>query len=357
MFRPWLAVLLLLVLAGCGRESATGPFADGRTPPDLGPRFFAPEGWAWGYVQVGDKPPQRYGVAATWRAPRAHIVILPGYGESAETWFETVRALTRQGYSVWVLDRAGQGGSGRYTLPRDLGYAPSFAPDVAALTSLVRVVIRPRSGTPLVLLGASDGAVVALRAVEQGLRSDGLILSSPRLAPAAPEAVKGLAGRIPGLDRLPDRGWRAWSRADPDDRARGLTHDPWRGGVSKSWQTANPDLRMSAPSRGWRSAFARASDAAAADAARVATPVVMLTAGAPQPRVGGLCKAMRDCRLLPILDARASLHLEADPWRAIWLASVSEVVAGKVDIARDPQTRDDRAVDPDRADDIPRPAP
>lgn len=357
MARARFAVLLFLLLAACNRQGATGPFAESRTPPDLGPRFFAPEGWTWGYVQIGDKPPQRYGVGSTWRAPRANIVILPGYGESAETWFETVRALTRQGYSVWVLDRAGQGGSGRYALPRDLGYTPSLDPDVAGLTSLVRVVIRPRPGTPLFVMGAADGAVVALLAAERGLRADGLILSSPKLAPAAAEPVKGLAARIPGLDRLPDRGWRSWTRTGPDDRDRGLTHDPWRGGVTKAWQTANPDLRMSGPSLGWRRAFALASQTATQDARRVTLPVVMFTAGAPEPRLSTLCQAMPQCRPVPIPGARAALHLEADPWRAPWLATISSLVARKVDQARDPEALGDSSEGSEASDDTPHVAP
>jgi lysophospholipase len=357
MARARFAVLLFLWLAACNREGATGPFAESRTPPDLGPRFFAPEGWAWGYVQVGDKPPQRYGVASTWRAPRANIVILPGYGESAETWFETVRSLTRQGYSVWVLDRAGQGGSGRYTLPRDLGYAPSFDSDAAALTSLVRVVIRPQPGTPLVMIGSADGAVVALRAAERGLRADGLVLSSPKLAPAADEPVKGVAARIPGLDRLPDRGWRSWSRGDPDDRARGLTHDLWRGGVTRAWQTANPDLRMSGPSLAWRHAFTQASVGIMEGAAQVATPVVMVTAGAPEPRLAALCKAMADCRPVSIVGARSALHLEADRWRGPWLATISQTIARNVDHARDPQTDNNSADGSEASDDMPHAAP
>jgi len=356
MARARYAALLFLLLAACNREGATGPFAESRTPADLGPRFLTPEGWAWGYVQVGDKPPQRYGVASTWRAPRAHLVILPGYGESAETWFETVRVLTRQGYTVWVLDRAGQGGSGRYALPRDLGYAPSFDPDAAALTSLVRVVIRPQPGTPLFVIGASDGAIVALRAAERGLGTDGLILSSPRLASSAPEPVKGLAARIPGLDRLPDRGWRSWSRDDPGDFGRGLTHDLWRGGVTKAWQTANPDLRMSGPSLGWRRAFAKASSAAIEEAPRVAAPVTLLTAGPPDSRLTALCKALSDCRVVPIPGARPALHLEADPWRRAWLATISTLVGRKVDLVRDPQV-DDSTEGSEASDEIPHVAP
>lgn len=334
MARAPIVALLLLLLAACGREGATGPFAESRTPPNLGPRFFAPEAWAWGYVRVGDAPPQRYGVASTWRVPRAVVVIAPGYGETAETWFETIRALTRRGYSVWVLDRAGQGGSGRYALPRDLGFAPGFAPDVAALKSLVRVVVRPRPGTPLVLLGHADGAVVVLRAAEQGLRADGLVLSAPRLAPAQAEAERRVLDRVRILDPLPDRGWRPWGRDGSDDFERGLTHDPWRGAVTKAWQSANPDLRLSSANRAWRRGYAEASRAAVDAAGSIAAPVLMLTPGAPQPRLAGLCHALSDCRAVPLAGARPALHLEADPWREPWLAAVSYFIAAKVDAVR-----------------------
>lgn len=334
MARAPIVALLLLLLAACAREGATGPFAESRTPPSLGPRFFTPEAWAWGYVRVGDAQPQRYGVASTWRVPRATVVIAPGYGETAETWFETIRTLTRRGYSVWVLDRAGQGGSGRYALPRDLGFAPGFDPDVAALKALVRVVVRPRPGTPLILLGHADGAVVVMRAAEQGLHADGLVLSAPRLAPARAEAERPVLDRIRLLDPLPDRGWRPWSRDLSDDFERGLTHDPWRGAVTKAWQAANPDLRLSGPNRAWRRGYAEASAAAVAETTGIAAPVLMLTPGPPGVGLANLCRAMSDCRAVPLAGARPALHLEADPWREPWLAAVVSFVAAKVDAAR-----------------------
>lgn len=360
MARALPVALLCLLLAACNRQGGTEPFAESRTPPDLGSRFFAPEGWSWGYVQVGRKPPQRYGVASTWRAPQANIVISPGYGESAEAWFETARGLTGRGYSVWVLDRAGQGGSGRYTLPRDLGYAPGFEPDVAALKSLVRVVVRPKAGTPLILLGHGDGAVVVLRAVETGLASDGVVLSSPRLAPAKAETVTGLAARIAWLDRLPERGWRGWSRGAPDDRGLGLTHDPWRGAVNKAWQTANPDLRLAGPSLGWRQGFKATGDKALAEAARVVPPVLMLSAGPPEARLAAACAAMMACRPVPIRGARPALHLEADSWRGPWFTAVAGFIAGKVDRVRTPlvdSDGQDSTEDRDVSDGNPRPAP
>jgi len=336
MARAILAVLILVALCGCSREVATGPFAESRTPPELNPRFFAPEGWAWGFLQAGAQPVQRYGVSSTWRVPRAVVVIVPGYGESAETWFETAGGLNAEGYTVWVLDRAGQGGSERYTLPRDLGFSPSFDDDVTGLKALVNVVIRPPRDRPLILLGHADGAVVALRAAQAGLRVDGIIASSPRLAPHIVNAdmALDLAGKLPVLGRLPSADWRPWSRSQADDRAAGLTHDPWRGAVTHAWQTANPDLRLSGPSLGWRGAFTAASVAARAEAGRVHAPVLWLTAGAGDPDGDGLCRALPACRPVTIPGARPALHLEAAAWRRPWFEAVSGFIVTEVDRAR-----------------------
>ncbi len=337
MVRPLLAALLLLTLAACGQGELAGPFADSRTPPVLGPRFFKPEGWAWGYVQAGKRPVQRYGVVTTWRGPRATVVVLPGYGESAEVWYETAAALTRRGYSVWVLDRAGQGGSGRYTLPRDLGYVPSFDDDVATLKGLVRVVIRRPPGHPLILLGHGDGAVVAARAVESGLQVEGLVLSSPDLAatPVSVEKAKGWIGKIMLVDRLPGPGWRPWSRSGPDARQAGQTHDAWRGGVGKAWQLANPDLRMSGPSLGWRAAHQAAAKAAQSEAARIQAPVLMTTPGPTAPEAARLCKAIRGCTGFEVPGARPALHLESDAWRTPWFEAVTGFIATRAQEARE----------------------
>ena len=63
-FRLALAGLLLL-LAACGGGDGRAPFVESRIPPALSPRFWAPDGWAWGLLKVGDAPAQRYGVSST----------------------------------------------------------------------------------------------------------------------------------------------------------------------------------------------------------------------------------------------------------------------------------------------------
>lgn len=322
MVRAYLLAALLLSLAACGRDGGREPFAESRTPAELAPRFYPPEGWAWGYIGVGDKPLQRYGVASTRRVPTATVVIVPGYGETAEVWFETADDLIDRGATVWVLDRAGQGGSERYILPRDLGFTPTFDPEVATLRELVRVVIRLSPDTPLILLTHGDGAVVALSAVRSGLKVDGVVASSAQVA----EPPNGrLLGAVRPADK-PPAGWKGWSRDTEDDRAAGRTHDAWRGEVRHAWMTANPDLRLAGPSLGWTKAFESASRLLETGAPQIRTEVLFLN---PAGRAAPLCARLPACTVTTLPGARSALHLEADQWRRPWLAVIESFVESR----------------------------
>lgn len=324
MVRAGLLAALLLSLAACGREGELGPFADSRSPAEITPRFYPPEGWAWGLVGVGGKPLQRYGVASTpRRVPVANVVIVPGYGETAEAWFETASDLIERGHTVWILDRAGQGGSARYVSPRDLGHVPSFDPDIAALRELVRVVVKPAPGSPLIVLAHGDGAVIALSAVRSGLKVDGVVVSSPRMA-ERPQ------GRLLGAVRRPDQpplGWAPWSRSTSDDHAAGRTRDRERGRVGHAWMSANAELRLTGPSLGWNKAFEAASRVLEAGAGQIRTPVLMIN---PEDGPARLCERAPSCRSQPIAGAKAAIHLEADQWRRPWLSTVEGFIDGQI---------------------------
>lgn len=331
-----LASLLALPLASCGDEAVRAPFAESRTPPSLAVRFQPPQGWAWGYVAVGEGLVQRYGVSAPQGVPRGQILILPGYGESAEGWFETARDLNGRGYTVWILERQGQGGSERAMPWRDLGHATSFAPDVTVTKAMVKAVIRPKGRDPFVILGAGDGGLVALRALEEGLRADAAILSSPNFDLAAPPRAKSELIQIArwarrlklGFVRYP--GQSGWKREGHDGFAAKQTHDQTRGGVQQAWELANPDLRMGAPSLAWYAAFYDAVDATGADLKRVDTPVTMLDAGQdltalPTPQ-SAVCATLPHCIETRWSQARHALHLESDSVRAQWLNVIDDTL-------------------------------
>lgn len=341
MRRRLLAIALALTVSACGDGASRAPFAETRTPPSLSARFHPPQGWAWGFVRSGEGLAQRYGVAAPPITPRATVLILTGYGESAEAWFETVTELNAQGFTVWILERQGQGGSERATPWRDLGHADSFEPDVAAVRALTNGVIRPRIDIPFVVLGHSEGGLVALRAAEGGLAMDGLVLSSPAFGlTTLPRPRSDFARFAPamrtlrlGWIRTPDQ--RGWRRDGPDGVQSGATHDAQRGKVQAAWMLANPDLRMGGRSLGWFAAFFDASEAAARDIRKASAPTLMLDAGqdkvvtaSPQ---GRLCAAMSNCQETRYLDAGHDLHMESDAIRRPWLAAIVEFTRARID--------------------------
>lgn len=330
--RRFLAIAgLFLVLTGCGGSGGDAPFTDSRIPPALGPRFWAPEGWAWGLVGVGEAPVQRYGVSSTLAAPRGNILILADDRELAEAWFETARDLNTRGYSVWVLERAGQGGSARYSGPRDLIHAPSFDDDAAATKALARNIVGADADTPLTIVGQGVGGLIALRAVQTGAPAAALVLSAPRLKPEGPLPAWPTWLMNLGVGRLPSGLGDGWSRDGPDDFKAGKTRDHQRGAVQLAWQTANPDLRMGRHSMGWTSAFAAAGSKAVSGAADVKTPTLLiaLRVDAKASSVFGLCDAIADCSAralhapphLGAFDAKTGvgLYMERDAARTWWL--------------------------------------
>ena len=91
-----------------------GACAVHRQPPAAWARLrpdWPPQGWAWGLIQLGAAPPQRYGVGAPATVPRAQVLILPGYGDFAEVDFPQASALIAQGDTVWTC--SGRRGPGR----------------------------------------------------------------------------------------------------------------------------------------------------------------------------------------------------------------------------------------------------
>ena len=311
-------VAIVALLAPPISPDDRGPFADSRPPPGLAERFYPPDNWAWGLIRVRGAPAQRYGVAAPSEVALADVLILPDYGETAETWFETARDLTADAYAVWVLEGVGQGGSGRLASRRDLGHLQSFDADVTAVRAMAEQVIHSEPRRPLVILGEGVGAFVAARAVETGERPAALILSAPDcvMAPAPPSAGTSESGEA----RAPGGG--PWRRDGPDDFSARRTHDAWRGAVTHAWQLANPDLRLGGPSLDWRKAFLALRRATGADVGGIRVPTLVLEAAGAPP-----CLDPPGARLQDLAGARPSLELEDDARRAPWLDTVRKVVA------------------------------
>ena len=296
MGRRGVLLACALLLAACGASDATAPFVDSRPPPAISQADWPPTGWAWGLIQPSaNAPAQRYGVAATATMPRAQVLVLPGYGDFAETHYRQLKAFVGQYYVSWALDGAGQGGSGRGVGQRDLGHVDSFDPDIAAVQGLVLRSIRPSARLPLVLIAEGTAAPVALRALQRDPAGiSGVILVRPvlRSSTSLDPRVSDWAARLHlGFIRAPGGfGWSHGAGA-PDvstDEGRRL-----------AWQAANPDLRMGDPSLGWLAAFDDlVAQAKAAGWRRVETPVLILSVhGAADADLAPICRALPHCVL------------------------------------------------------------
>lgn len=314
--------------AACTPVDPRAPAASTRIPPGLQSRFYPPDGWSWGLIQAGGAPAARYGVSAAPGVALADVLILTSYDEPAELWFETARQLNARGYAVWVLEPVGQGGSGRYSRLRELGYADSLEPDVLAAKIAAERVVHRR---PLVLMASGTSAPAAIQVLAAGTAADGLILTSPRLAPDPPATLaraQEMEQRRLGWLRADLHG--GWSPYGPDDRALGLTHDPARGRLRLAWQIANPDLRMGTPSWNWTTAFAAAVQAARVSEPRVEQPVLILEPDQGSASNAGDCRRLAHCALQPIKGAGQALELEADPARGPWIKAVGDFVARSI---------------------------
>jgi len=313
-----LILALCCLLAACGPGRPRDAFVDTRLPPGLATRFFPPEGWAWGLVQTGDNPPQRYGVSSPRNAPIAHILVLPGYGENAEAWFETTGDLNARGYAVWVLEPAGQGGSGRFSAAADTGHIPDTGADLQAIRAMVRSSL-PEDRKPLILVGSQSGGILAILAAADRPGAKRLILSA--LPPPSPSTSLASGLTRLGLGWLRDPREGGWRRT----RTALAGTDPYRGRLAHDWQAANPDLRMAGPSIGWRVVMAQAGQDATKRLASIDLPVLMIDGGPP---FEDACKRAARCedRRIAGAPSRAPGHLLRDTPRTRWIQTLDSFI-------------------------------
>ncbi|HET8745781.1 MAG TPA: alpha/beta hydrolase [Ramlibacter sp.] len=127
----------------------------------------------------------------TW--PRASVLLVHGLGEHAGRYDGLARMLNRWGCVVRGYDQHGHGRSGgaRGALPQE----SRLLDDLADLVESTR---KRTSRLPLILLGHSLGGLVAAGLVARRMAPvDGLVLSSPALAPRLDPVQKLLLAIVP----------------------------------------------------------------------------------------------------------------------------------------------------------------
>lgn len=191
------------------------------------------------------------------------VVILHGYGDHSGRYDELASFLARQGMTVVAFDARGHGRSGGQR-----GYAATLDDYCRDVSELLHWVRERHVGQPVALLGHSNGGLVALRTVQQGLiEVDALVLTSPflRLQPHRKPMPDKLAQVLSTLlPRLPlpnglrpehlthDKQWIERTRNDRQCLHWATPRWYWQAlvagklGLQEAFRVTNPTLVISA---------------------------------------------------------------------------------------------------------------
>jgi len=329
---------LLGKTGGSGSPRLPGK-ADG--VPSLPTRFLEPPGFLWGSFAAPDGAKLRWGHLPAAR-PRAECVIVGGFSECIEKYFETTADLAARGLSVWCLDWRGQGGSDR---PRRWPSRPRprhYGRDAADLIGFTETLPLPKA--PRLLLGQSMGGAIALLCLHRapGL-FDAAILSAPMLGfrtgriPHPLARCVAVTARASGLGLcfIPGAGpWRP-DRIPAPEISR-ISSDPTRCRVQYGWFLARASLRVDEPTYGWLDAsFRLVKKIRRAEFLRdIRTPILLASAGIesfvdPEAHRRA-AQLLPDCTFVEFPDSKHEPFLEQDAIRNRWLDAIDRFVTERV---------------------------
>lgn len=250
-----------------------------------------PSGAVSGTFAGYDGKPLRFARFAATRGPkRGTVVLVSGFTEFIEKYFEMMADLRRRGFAVAMMDWRGQGGSHRAVTVEQRGHIRAFSEHEQDLACFMREIVLPDCPPPYVALGHSMGAHVILRsAARPGSWFDRMVLTSPMIA--LTKAQLGMPRQIvraivetaclAGLQNQPVPGVKDWREASVDFESNRLTSDRERYSRSRALIEAAPHLTVGVPTLGWLRAAMRSmaeiSDPAFARA--ITLPALFFIAG------------------------------------------------------------------------------
>jgi len=293
--------------------------------------MLAPAEMRWGQLIRDDGAVLRWGCIAPPHA-RIECVIVGGFAEFIEKYFELMNDLAARGIAVWSFDWRGQGLSDRAERNDARPLARDVSRDIRDVIAFTGVM-GPKK-MPRVLIAHSMGGAITLRVLAAcpGV-FDAAVLSAPmvavatgvlprRLAQVVASAAVGLGfgdALIPGL-RPMDR------EATPEQSA--ASSDAVRCNLMPAWFKANPKLRIEGVTFNWY-LFALNLSQAFADLSAyraIGVPVLLGIAGrdvfVDTAPLEDLATQLPHCTVERFPDAKHELFHERDEIRTRWLSAI-----------------------------------
>ncbi len=306
--------------------------------PALDARFLEPAGFQWGVFTNARGQALRWGhlpVPEARAQETRSVVIVGGFGEFVEKYFETIRDFAARGFAVWCLDWAGQGESARPEANPTRPLARDFAADADDLAAFAERMIQ--GGARLLVAHSMGGAIGLYSLARHPKVFDAAVLSAPMLGlllgglprPLA-AAIVWLGTKLTGLEAFAP-GAKRWA-AEPDlcPAKSHVSNDPARCLVQREWYTAHPGLQVDGATYGWLKTALDLTDTLNDPAllAKITRPVLIGSAGrdvlvSPE-RHAVTAAALPNGKLVQFPDAKHELFMEADIVRNAWFAAIDE---------------------------------
>ena len=195
---------------------------------------------------------------------RGGIILLTGWKEFIEKYFEVVQDFHKRGFSVFTMDWRGQGKSDRLSAAAHDSHIEDFADFRADIAQLTDEIARPRVAGPLFLVTHSMGGAPALQLLADGdARFSGAVLCAPLTRMPQPAAQRALYKAFAALAGALGRSDAALPGVDvvgASFETSKVTTDRRRHQIFTDLEAASPEARVDRPTFGWLKAALAASD-------------------------------------------------------------------------------------------------
>jgi lysophospholipase len=247
------------------------------------PRFQKPNGLTFHSFTAKTGEHIRYGYCSA-TASKNLVLILPGFIEPSEKYFEVISALNKSGQSAAVLDWPCQGQSSRYLKNTHKRHSMGFDQELGILHELITTHL-PQDNQRLCLLGHSMGGHLAIRYVEEygDKHVHKLLVSAPmidiRIEPPILKIIAPIIATIAhhigcgSFYTFGDSDWYLEKEKEP------LSHDNVRSHLHRALLVQDPSLISAGPTFSWLHHALRSCKKLAKAADKITCPTLILGAG------------------------------------------------------------------------------
>ncbi len=312
----------------------------------LPPRFQEPQGFQWGRFQNAAGAGIRYGHISPEGESRGSIVIVTGFRESIEKYFEVAQDMLDRGLDVWMMDWRDQGGSDRY-LPQSpqRSYSEGYQEQIDTLRQFAGTIVDSKD-KPLFLSAHSMGGHIGLRFLKEhpGV-FHAAMLTAPMLDVPTGEMTRDKAERLTSFfSRIAPGKYAAQDASDWNElkfkfENNDKTSDPARFAASTLIYKSNERLRKGDATFAWvRHTFESIRILTDEGYLKsIQTPVLMEISGEervvlPEAQERAV-KLLPSCRRVFIQAARHEIWMEKDEIRNEWLAAFDVFLNEKISAA------------------------